>query len=434
MLQYLNIRKGLEYAGFLLVLSALILFGLLQGVSSSGVSFQLLGISIRAVFIDAVAATVMFSVFLSLSGISFLYEILNRNKDIPQKIEEGEEKLTVIVPVYRDSEVLERAAENILESNYNPLEVLIVHEPDDKPCKKVAEELSERLDKVNCLVNESDENSKAGAINFAFDKTESGYIGLVDADQTLHPDFIPNCVAKLQEKEVVQGRRVPIPEGVIESLSYYEKVMFRISGQILKVLGFNMMLSSSTVMRREVLEELDGYDHSKVTEDLDFGHRCYKESVNTGRADRYPTYMEAPHNLKDLWGQKKRWMLGQVQILHHKLSEIARGSLRPRLLVSTAVVSMTVIGNLLMLTLIPKFLLLILLGLSTAAIYPLLILTGAGLAARTFDFLRGTVSNVGYTWLLIVLTYPIYSLIMTKSVLEYLISWSGEWYRVQEKG
>ena len=46
------------------------------------------------------------------------------------------------------------------------------------------------------------------------------------------------------------------------------------------------------------------------------------------------------------------------------------------------------------------------------------------------DARAGIVDTVGWRWLLVPLVFPLYSLAALKSLVEYLFSWDGEWYRV----
>jgi cellulose synthase/poly-beta-1,6-N-acetylglucosamine synthase-like glycosyltransferase len=117
------------------------------------------------------------------------------------------------------------------------LEVLIVCEEDDGEGIEEAERLSKK-DRVDVLVNDRYAGSKAGAMNFAAEESDSKFIGFFDADQVVRSDFIGEAVAELQGCDVVTGRNVPKPDGFIESLSYYESVFFTyISRQLLSVLA-----------------------------------------------------------------------------------------------------------------------------------------------------------------------------------------------------
>ena len=74
----------------------------------------------------------------------------------------------------------------------------------------------------------------------------------------------------------------------------------------------------------EAFETVDGYD-DKLTEDIDFSHTCHRAGLEVTRRRAVANTMEAPHTLRDLWGQRKRWRIGHVQVLEGQLREMATG-------------------------------------------------------------------------------------------------------------
>ena len=420
--------KWLErvFLGFVVVL--LMFFGLWQGLKFQYFSMDFFLVSFDFVWMDALFSVFTFSMFTGVSLVFLIYEIVFKDNEVLGEIDG---LVSVVIPVYKDSSVLRRSVESVLESNDVELEVLIVAEEEDDECISVADELASEYGSVRSLVNKG-ENGKAASINYAVEQSRGDYLAFFDADQTVHSKFLADAVAHLSDYEVVQGRRIPEPEGLIESISYYEKVVFRLSSQLMRLISFETVLSSSTVMKRDIFKSMDGYRNDKATEDIDFGHRCFRENVNTVKAKRYPTYMKAPHTLKDLWGQKKRWVLGQIEVLHGNIKTFLTSGPSKRLFISTLILSMTIFGNLLMLTLIPKFFLLIFINFYLPILTSFLILSTAALILRIHDIRTGKINGIGWTWILIPFTYILYSTLIVKSIFEYTFTWEGQWYRVEK--
>jgi hypothetical protein len=61
-------------------------------------------------------------------------------------------------------------------------------------------------------------------------------------------------------------------------------------------------------------------------------------------------------------------------------------------------------------------------------------LAGVCLGARLLDRRVGVVDSVGLGWLLVPFVLPFYSLAAIKGIVEYPISWRGEWFRVEKEG
>ena len=61
---------------------------------------------------------------------------------------------------------------------------------------------------------------------------------------------------------------------------------------------------------------------------------------------------------------------------------------------------------------------------------PALTLIGSALALRAYDARAGRLDGIGVGYLLMPAVLPLYSLAGIKAVVEYLLTWDGEWYSV----
>ena len=381
-------------------------------------------------FLEAEFAVVSFGAFILVSAAVFLGGLARRsNTDFAT--DAG--RVTAIVPVYRDANVLERSVESLLEADYEALDVLVVCEPDDPSTQDRAAQLAKR-EGADYLVNTRSPGSKAGAINYAVEETDSEYVAVFDADECVDERFVPAAIAKLQDCDVVQGRTVPEPTGLVESFAYYESVLLNYVALRLLYVGtdFRMAASRAVVLRREALSAVGGYDEGMLTEDFAFAHACYRERLDVTELLAYPSRIDAAHTVRDWWGQRKRWMTGYAQVLHHLLA-----SVRPvtdyRNPLSVAIGATTVLGSLFMLTVLSKFAVLLAVGANLLFVVPLAAIAGVTYLIHWLDHARGTVSRPGWPGLLVPLVLPVYSLAAVKAVFEYLFTWTGEWYRVSKE-
>jgi cellulose synthase/poly-beta-1,6-N-acetylglucosamine synthase-like glycosyltransferase len=195
---------------------------------------------------------------------------------------------------------------------------------------------------------------------------------------------------------------------------------------------FKMAASRAVVMRRDALDAVGGYDDEMLTEDFYFAYQCYRNRLEVAELLDAPSRIDAAHNIKDWWGQRKRWMTGYAQVLHRLIATI-----RPlsdyRNILSVVIGASTVVGSLLMLTILSKFAVLIVADSGALFVAPMLAIMGVTLAIHVHDYKRGLVSRPTFVWLLVPLLLPIYSLSAIKAVFEYIFSWSGEWYRVSKE-
>ncbi|RXK49106.1 glycosyltransferase [Halorientalis pallida] len=426
------IRRWLDRISFLGVTSGVFAWGFVQGNVALGgtIRFEFAFVVLAVVLLQAVISSLLFTGFVGVSGVSFLWS-LRRDADPAPKY--AGDTVTAIVPVYRDANVLDRSVESLLASEYDDLEVLIVCEEDDQAGLERARELAKQTG-VSSLVNTRYPGSKAGAINYAVEETDSDHVAVFDADERVDPTFVPKAVARLQECDVVQGRTVPQPDGAVEELAYYESVLLSYVSRRLLYLctEFRMAASRAVVMRRSALSITGGYDTEMLTEDFDFAYTCYRHRLDVEEQLDHPSKIEAAHSLRDWWGQRKRWMTGYVQVLH-KLLANAQPIRKVRNLTSAAICAGTVIGSFLLLTILSKFVVLFFVGMESYFVPPLVAVVGVTAAVRVHDWRVGSVERLGWAWLVVPIVVPLYSLTAIKAVIEYAYGRGGDWYSV-EKG
>ncbi len=381
---------------------------------------------------QAAVACVTLTTIFGLSGTALLAKL--RNSRIPSLPTRGP-TVTAIIPVYDDGAVLDRSVKSLLASRYCDLQVVIVTEPNDDDSIAQARSLADDHERARMLINTETPGSKAGAINHAVAATDSNYIAVFDADEQVHEAFIASAVARLNGgSDIVQGRTIPDPDGLIETVAYYESVVLGDLSRRLTTLltDFTMAASRTVVMRRDAFTTVDGYDREMLTEDYDFAFACYNAGLDVTEQFAHASVIEAAHSLTDWWGQRKRWMTGYAQVLHRLLGE-CRSPTGYRSIVAPAICAASVLGNLFMLSLVPKAAALFIQEIPGWLWLPIGTLAMTAAAIRLHDVVAGRLDSLGVGYLLLPVILPVYSLAGIKAVVEYLLTWDGEWYSVSKK-
>ncbi|WP_246999067.1 glycosyltransferase [Halosolutus gelatinilyticus] len=426
-----RLPRAVEHAGTAAGAAGLLLVGLVHGADVQRLTIDLFVVTIRFVFLEALSTVAVFTLFVTLTGALLVREVWT-SRDAVQPIADGP-PVTAIVPVYRDHRVMDASVESLVESEYDPLEIAIVAEPNDDATCERARELADAHDGVEVLIN-GESGSKAGAVNYAVRELDAENVAVFDADEWIAPEFLSQAMGALSDgADVFQGRRVPRPTGPVETVAYCERIVFHASYKLVELFDFTNCRSSSTVMTREAFERVDGYD-DVLTEDLNFAHACYREGLDVRQARQCTNTMEAPHTLSDLWGQRKRWRVGQIEVLHATLVELLRGRVRRRGLVSIGRMCSSLFGCLVTLALASKLLLLLVLDVESAFLMPFTVLLATiGLVAWR-DRRDGRIDGLHWCVVLAPLFYPAFGILTLKSLLGYGLSWDGGWYRVEKTG
>jgi cellulose synthase/poly-beta-1,6-N-acetylglucosamine synthase-like glycosyltransferase len=376
---------------------------------------------------------VLVAVAVAIFGASFLLYLYYLRGEDASRLVHGGRSVEAIVPVHEDADVMDRSVEALLASDYADLSITIVCEPDDTDCLERATDLGETHEAVSVLRNTTHEGSKAGALNAAIERSDADVVGLFDADQEPDPQFVPHAVASLEEHDAVRGRNLPDPSGgLLEAVVYYEYlVLFFLPQKFARALfGFNFAGTRGILLEASVFDEVGYFREDTLTEDLEFSHRCHAAGLSTGELLYYPI-LEAPaHTVRDWWGQRVRWMSGQVAVSAGRLENWRE--LFGRRVVGSLVMSLgTFVAGTLMAMTVPK----LALGLVTS---PLVV--GGGLvvvfailvATRLVDNRTSTLSGVGLAWLLLPVAVTLYGLVIVQVVFEHALGIESDWYSIEK--
>jgi len=230
----------------------------------------------------------------------------------------GEEEFVAVVPVRNDASVVERCVESLLQ--HPAARPLIVYEEDcldETP--EVAEDLAERFDRVEAAVNpEEHAGSKAGALNFALEQVETELMAVFDADHEADPCSIERAIQRFRDDDLsyLAGRTVKRERDLLGKVGYGESLLFHQipSFAMDRLLGFHMLTTTNCFFRPDAVERCGGFDHGVLTEDMELGVRLFVEGEKTVFDPSVVSVESSARNVRDWWGQKKRWIRGSLEV------------------------------------------------------------------------------------------------------------------------
>lgn len=423
-------RRLAEIAGTFGGVGFLIIAGIVSGEDIWTVSIDVL--SAPLVFFEGTVSVAIFTAVVAVTGFVVVKDAWTETST--DSVFSGPE-VRAVVPAYRDADVLEVSVGSLLESDYDDLTVAVVTEPDDSETRRRARELADEHESVECLVN-GDPGSKGSAVNHAVEESDADYFAVFDVDEYVPSEFVPTAMGEILDgADVFQGRRVPRATGPVETLAYCERLVVHMGYAFGEMFGFTNCLSASTLFTREAFEEAGGYD-DKLTEDIEFAHSCNRADLTIVHDRSATNTMEAPHTLRDLWGQRKRWRIGHVQVFQSRLREVFDGEVGLDDLSAVGRASGAMVGGALLLVVMTHAFVLSLRGVESAAFAaaPFGVLFASTAAVWTKDALDGSVGRPSWTIVFAPSVYLLHGALTVKSVLEYYLTWEGEWYQVTKTG
>lgn len=229
--------------------------------------------------------------------------------------------VSIIVALYRESDIAGRLVRRLARLDYpeHLMDVILAVEAGDKMTRDAldASELPPWMRII--VVPEGNVKTKPRALNHALTHAWGTIIGIYDAEDAPEPDQIRKVVAQFRRA----APQVACLQGVLD---YYNPRTnwlsrcftieyagwFRLILPGIARLGLVVPLGGTTLFfRRDVLEDLGGWDAHNVTEDADLGIRLARHGYRTELIDTV-TGEEANCRAIPWIKQRSRWIKGYM--------------------------------------------------------------------------------------------------------------------------
>lgn len=229
---------------------------------------------------------------------------------------------TIMVPVFKEKEVLKQLIESIEALNYpkEKLDVKLLFEETDKETIEAARAIRPPGYFEFLVVPDAIPRTKPKAINYGLVSARGIYTVVYDAEDEPDPDQLKRAVLAFRKasQDVVclqaklnyynADQNMLTRWFTIEYSMWFDLVLPGLdSGNFPIPLG-----GTSNHFLTEKLREIGAWDPFNVTEDADLGIRMYKKKYRTAIVDS-TTYEEANSELWNWIRQRTRWEKGYMQ-------------------------------------------------------------------------------------------------------------------------
>jgi len=232
-------------------------------------------------------------------------------------------KISIIVPVKNEQNVIERLLNALVNLDYPQKEILLIEDGSTDKTPQICQKWAKKHPSlIKCLHN-STSNGKPSAINLAAKEATGEIIAVYDADTILEPATLKKIIPHFKDPNVaaVQGelRTVNPDESLITRLSVLNDFVVNIQQLGKDRLNiFVPLLGTNQYIRRNVLEEVGYWDSEALSEDTEISVRLakrgYKVKYVPGTAG-----VEAPAKLRVFLFQRMKWLRGYTQaVMKHK--------------------------------------------------------------------------------------------------------------------
>ncbi len=229
---------------------------------------------------------------------------------------------TLLIPVYKEKEVVQHLIQRIQNMDYpkHKLDVRILLEENDKETIALIHSLKLPSYFTPIVVPASKPQTKPKACNYGLLQATGEYVVIYDAEDRPEPDQLKKAYLAFQA----------LPEEYVcvqAKLNYFnsnQNALTRLFTQEYSM-WFELLLvgimqmdipiplgGTSNHFKMSFLKQVGGWDPFNVTEDADLGIRLYKYRYKTAILDSR-TWEEANSNVNNWIRQRSRWIKGYMQ-------------------------------------------------------------------------------------------------------------------------
>jgi cellulose synthase/poly-beta-1,6-N-acetylglucosamine synthase-like glycosyltransferase len=285
---------------------------------------------------DPIGTIIAFNVvsilfYASVSGykLKLMYNALNHSLELPVRSEEvvalDERTLpvyTILVPLYREADVVPRLVDSIARLDYprTKLDIKLIVEEDDEETIAVIRNLRLPAHFRLVVVPDAQPKTKPKACNYGLIQAEGRYVVIFDAEDRPEADQLKKVVLAFRKADA----RVVCIQCKLNYFNRSQNILTRwFTSEYSN--WFDLMMpgldatdapiplgGTSNHFLTDRLIELGAWDPFNVTEDADLGIRLHKAGYKTAIIDS-TTYEEANSDLYNWIRQRSRWVKGYVQ-------------------------------------------------------------------------------------------------------------------------
>ena len=255
-------------------------------------------------------------------GLSRDIEIAVTEEEIAALDESDLPVYTLLVPVYREAEVIAELIDALSKLNYPSTKLdikLLIEADDDETIQKVDQlDLPAQIQPI--IVPHAQPKTKPKACNYGLIHARGDYVVIYDAEDAPEPNQLKHVI-------VAYDKASPEVVCIQAKLNYYNRHQNILTAWFTTEysMWFDLLLpgldsqrvpiplgGTSNHFKRDALVEVGAWDPYNVTEDADLGVRLFKAGYRTATIDS-TTYEEANSELRNWIRQRSRWIKGYIQ-------------------------------------------------------------------------------------------------------------------------
>jgi cellulose synthase/poly-beta-1,6-N-acetylglucosamine synthase-like glycosyltransferase len=275
---------------------------------------------------------IAYQLVLTIAGYLHFSASIRERKEI-DKLSFDYPKVSILIPAHNEEKVIAATIESILNLDYpkKQLEILVLNDGSMDRTADIVKQYVKRSNSVRLvdIPKEEGGRGKSHVLNLGLKKASAEIIAVYDADNTPDRASLKYLVAQLllhpelgaaigKFRTINKNRNLLTRFINIETLSFQSILQ---SGRW-KMFKVSTIPGTNFVIRRSLIDKLNGWDEKAITEDSELSIRIYMENLRIKVVPYAITYEQEPETWKVWFRQRTRWVRGNNYVVGKFMKEI----------------------------------------------------------------------------------------------------------------
>ncbi len=242
-------------------------------------------------------------------------------------------KVTILIPAHNEEKVIKYTLDAMLELEYpeDKLDILVINDGSMDSTEEIVQSFADRDSRVRLynVVKGEGGRGKSRALNLGLAQTNSEFIAVYDADNTPDRSALRYLMAQLLRDSSMGAalgkfRTVNKKRNVLTRFINIETLSFQsiLQAGRWKMFKIATLPGTNFVIRRDLLDRLEGWDEQAITEDSELSLRVYQKEYRIKYVPYSITYEQEPEKLSTWVKQRTRWVRGNNYVSRKFLRQI----------------------------------------------------------------------------------------------------------------
>ena len=234
--------------------------------------------------------------------------------------------VSVLIPAHNEGIVIRDTLSSMVGLEYakDSIEVFVINDGSTDDTADIVEEYSRQYPWIKLLnvPKEIARRGKSNALNYALQRTRHGLIAVYDADNSPEPQSLKILTAGL-----IGDYNIAATVGKVRTINKEKNILTKfiniefISHQWIaqagrwQLHGITMLPGTNFVVRKEVLNQLGGWDVRSLTEDTEISLRILDKGYKIWYLPTAVTWEQEPQEWTVWYRQRTRWVQGNYYII-----------------------------------------------------------------------------------------------------------------------